>query len=156
MNRGNFLKLMYFISKHDSIVHDSIVQECLCGSGSRNALYTSPNMQILIILADIVQKTICKNVKKAGCFSILVDECKDCSKKEQLSLMKIFLPLLKHLVKMQRAFVATLLIHLEDDMIVSQRYDGAYIMSGKHSGVQQRIKAISPQAIYIYTVMHTL
>ena len=91
---------MYFISKHDSIVHDSIVQKCLCGLGSRNALYTSPNMQILIILADIVRKTICKNVKKAGCFSILVDECKDCSKKEQLSLMKIFLPLLKHLVKM--------------------------------------------------------
>ena len=42
---------MHFISKHDSIV-----QERLCGSGSHNALYTSPNMQNLIlnILADIV------------------------------------------------------------------------------------------------------
>ena len=40
---------------------------------------------ILNILADIVRKTICEKVKKAGCFSILVDESKDCSKKEQLS-----------------------------------------------------------------------
>ena len=36
----------------------------------------SPNMQNLIlnILADIVRKTISENVKKAGFFSILVDE----------------------------------------------------------------------------------
>ena len=29
-------------------------------------------------------------------------------------------------------------------------------MSGKHSGVEQRIKAIAPQAIYIHCYAHTL
>ena len=66
MNRGNFLELMHFISKHDSIVQDH-----LCGSGSH---YTHHQNLILNILADIVRKTISENVKKAGFFSILVDE----------------------------------------------------------------------------------
>ena len=41
-------------------------------------------------------------------------------------------------------------------MIVSQGYDGTSVMSGKHSGVQQHIKAILPQAIYIHCYAHTL
>lgn len=41
---------------------------------------------------------------------------------------------------------------LDIKWLVSQGYDGASVMSGKHAGVQQRIKEVAPQAIYIHTL----
>ena len=40
--------------------------------------------------------------------------------------------------------------------IVSQGYDGASVMSGQYSGVQQRLKAVAPYAIYVHCYAHTL
>lgn len=40
--------------------------------------------------------------------------------------------------------------------IVSQPYDGASVMSGICSGVQQRIKEVSPEAIYVHCYTHCL
>ena len=40
--------------------------------------------------------------------------------------------------------------------VVAQGYDGAAIMSGKCSGVQQKIKEIVPQAIYVHSLAHHL
>ena len=41
-------------------------------------------------------------------------------------------------------------------MILSDGYDGASVMSGQCSGVQQHIKVIAPQAIYAHCYTHTL
>ena len=41
-------------------------------------------------------------------------------------------------------------------VIVSQGYDGASVMSGACSGVQQRIKQVVPHAVYIHCYAHTL
>ena len=38
-------------------------------------------------MASIVQSRISMNVRKAGMYSILADETKDCSKREQLSIV---------------------------------------------------------------------
>ena len=56
--------------------------------GPKNATYTSPEMQnfILKVLGDMVRKKICTQVKNCY-FSILADETKDVSKKEQLSII---------------------------------------------------------------------
>ncbi len=35
-------------------------------------------------------------------------------------------------------------------MLVSQGYDGASVMSGVNTGVQQRIREVVPQAIYVH------
>lgn len=40
--------------------------------------------------------------------------------------------------------------------IVSQGYDGASVMSGHCSGVQQRIKVVAPQAVYVHCYAHCL
>ena len=45
---------------------------------------------------------------------------------------------------------------LDSTCIVSQGYDGASVMSGKCSGVQQRIKEVAPQAIYVHCYAHCL
>lgn len=53
-----------------------------------NAVYTSPIIQneLLHIMGEMVQNTIYSKIQEAGVFSILVDESKDCSNKEQLTL----------------------------------------------------------------------
>ena len=45
---------------------------------------------------------------------------------------------------------------LDMKWLVSQGYDGASVMSGKHSGLQQRIKEVAPQAICIHYHAHCL
>ena len=45
---------------------------------------------------------------------------------------------------------------LDPTCIVSQGYDGASVMSGKCSGVQQRIKEVAPQALYVHCYAHCL
>ena len=43
--------------------------------------------ELLCIMGQMVQSIICSKIQEAGLFSILIDESKDCSKKEQLSLV---------------------------------------------------------------------
>ena len=45
---------------------------------------------------------------------------------------------------------------LDPAAIVSQGYDGASVMSSHCSGVQQRIKQVAPQAVYVYCYAHCL
>ena len=82
-NRGNFLELLDLVAKHDTIIQQKITNT------PQNATYTSPQIQndLLHIMAGIVQRKISTDVRKAGIYSILADETKDCSKKEQLSIV---------------------------------------------------------------------
>ena len=81
LNKGNFLKLLNWIGKHDSKIAKKI--EGL----NENAKYTSPQIQnkVLQILADMVRKQIVEEVKTSGQFALIVDETKDVSKTEQIS-----------------------------------------------------------------------
>ena len=58
-------------------------------SGPKNATYTSPDTQntLLRLIASNVMGKICLSAKKAGIYSVLADETKDCSKVEQLSIV---------------------------------------------------------------------
>jgi len=47
-------------------------------------------------------------------------------------------------------------LKLDPTRIVSQGYDGASVMNGKCSGVQQRIREVAPHAIYIHCYAHNL
>ena len=81
LNKGNFLEILDMISNHDEIVKRRLQ------GGPRNAMYTSPGIQntILSLLGGMVRKEICDGVTNAEVFSLLVDESKDISKKEQMS-----------------------------------------------------------------------
>ena len=71
------------LAKHDNVVMERIKD------GPRNAMYTSPQVQNLLlnIMANMVQNTICSAVQSAGPFSVLADESKDISKTEQLTVV---------------------------------------------------------------------
>ena len=83
MNRGNFIEILALVAEHDPVVHHRL------SDGPKNASYTSPEIQntLLNVMASAVQKEICSEIQHAGVFSVLADETKDLSKKEQLSIV---------------------------------------------------------------------
>ena len=81
LNRGNFVEILKLIAGHDEIVKEKLT------CGPRNAVYISPIIQneLLHIMGEMVHNIICCKIRKAGLFSILVDESKDISRKEQVT-----------------------------------------------------------------------
>ncbi len=164
-NRGNLLEILILMAKHDSVVAARLLD------GPRNAIYTSSLIQnqILDILGNMVRKVVCIGAKEAGVFTILVDGTKDLSKKEQLSINLRYVDdqafirehfltyvhaesvnaesLTKIITECLQAF------QLDLNCIVSQGYNSASVMSGRCSGVQQRIKAVAPNAIYVHCML---
>lgn len=166
-NEGNFLAILNLIAKHDPFI-----DERLAAQG--NAKYTSHQIQneMLQVLANMVQKQIVAEVKESEVFSVLADETKDLQKKEQMSLVlryyysgavhESFLHFqsaesldAEGLTKM---IVGCLERHGLDyrNNLVGQGYDGASVMSGKHSGVSARIKSNARFAFYVHCSAHCL
>ena len=168
LNRGNFLEILSLVASHDTTVQERL----LCGP--RNAVYTSPDIQnsLLNVMANMVRKKICNAVREAGVFSLLADESKDCSKQEQLAIIlryvddkaiihENFLTYVQATSLTAESLAAYLVdtlreCQLDPESIVSQGYDGASVMSGRCSGVQQRLREFAPHAIYIHCYAHTL
>ena len=168
-NRGNFIEILKLISSHDEIVKEKLT------SGPRNAVYTSPIIQneLLHIMGEMVQDIICYKIREAGLFSILVDESKDISRKEQVTFVlrcidpkeatthEYFLTFVEaaslDAESLTQYIVSIITKHqLDLTCIVSQGYDGAAVMSGNCSGVQARLKEFAPYAIYIHCHAHIL
>ena len=112
-------------------------------------------------------------VQKVGYFSVLADETKDISKKEQLAVVVRYVDL--ETAKVNEHFLtyveATSLTaeslasyilevlkkyQLDTMLMVSQGYDGASVMSGTCSGVQKRIREHAPHVIYIHCHAHDM
>lgn len=105
-------------------------------------------------LAELVHSGIIKEVKESQVFSLLADETMDPSKKEQLSwvlryyydaaVYESFLDF-QQADNLDAASLTTMIISTLDGLeyrchLVGQGYDGASVMSGKHSSVSARIK----------------
>ena len=153
--------------------HDQILTKRL-NDGPQNALYISPLIQnsLLNIMGSMVRRKICDDIRKSVYYSILADETKDVSKKEQLTIVlrfvddnavihENFLTFVEaselNAAGLTSYILSVLKEHrLDPENIVSQGYDGASVMSGKYKGVQQRIKEIAPHAEYIHCYAHTL
>ena len=165
LNKGEILDM---ISNHDEIVKRRLQ------GGPRNAMYTSPGIQntILSLLGGMVRKEICDGVTNAEVFSLLVDESKDISKKEQISFVLRYVDVHGVICEHFLTFAEATSLNAEGlaknilevlakfelplDCLVSQGYDGASVMSGSCSGVQKRIQDAAPQAVYVHCFAHTL
>ena len=168
-NQGNFLEILKLISDHDEVIHQKL--QNLPG----NATYTSPEMQntLLKVMGSIVRDQICRKLRNASMYSILVDETKDLSKNEQVAIAfryvdvssaTIYERFLTY-VHAEKLDAESLVKHILDTLalyqldptfIISQVYDGASVMSGCLSGVQTRLKQHAPNAIYIHCNAHCL
>ena len=120
----------------------------------------------------MVRTSIICEVAQSEAFSVMVDETKDISKKEQMSFViryyyngsicESFLTfeaaerqdataLLQKIVQILQKYGLDYRNHL-----VGQAYDGASVMSGKDTGVQARIKSEAPLAFYVHWNAHCL
>lgn len=166
-NPGNFRAIFDLVATHDDCFRHSYE------GAARNALYTSPDIQnqLATIMGDMVREIICTDVRDVVYYSLLVDESKDVSKKEQMSIMlryvkdgcvhECFIGFV-HASDLDAASLAEYISTTLDacsislDNCISQCYDGASVMSGSCSGVQYRIRELAPCAIYTHCCAHRL
>jgi len=120
----------------------------------------------------MLRKLISDSIRQAGFFSLLADESKYASKKEQLAIVVRYVDGKAIIHEQFLTFVeatsltaetltsyliSTLTEHgLDPAFIVSQGYDGGSVMSGTCSGMQQRLKEVSPSVVYIHCYAHKL
>lgn len=163
-NKGNFLEICGLMAKHvDSFkcMHQSYFN---C---------TSPEVQneLIEICASEVRKQIVDKIQESGFFTLMADEAR-ASKTEQLSICVryadnldvkerfiSFVDCSSHadaagLYELLTSEVKSLGLH--NAAIVAQSYDGAAVMAGHVSGVQQKIKLDHPCAVYIHCLAHKL
>ncbi|XP_028395720.1 zinc finger protein 345-like [Dendronephthya gigantea] len=120
-------------------------------------------------LDDIILDEVTKEIQQAEYFALLVDETKDLSKQEQLTF--VLRSVFEYEVhgeflgfrNAEELTAESLSDAIQDEMkqigvninnLVAQGYDGAAVMSGKCSGVQERIKTVVPQALYVHCFAH--
>ncbi|KAH6926662.1 hypothetical protein HPB50_021177 [Hyalomma asiaticum] len=82
-NKGNFVELLNLFAKYDDIIGKKL------NGGAANAKYVHHSIQdqILEILSHITLTSIKEEMKSSQCFALIVDETKDLSKTEQLSVV---------------------------------------------------------------------
>ncbi|KAJ8876078.1 hypothetical protein PR048_023987 [Dryococelus australis] len=116
-----------------------------------------------------MKEEISKRIHKSGVFSTIVDEAQ-CFKDERMSIVLSYPENLHPQEKLigfvncskardSTSFAAAITdvlnnLHVEGMVMVAQLYGGASVMSGKHNGVQAKIKEQQPQATYIHCMTH--
>lgn len=165
LNKGNFLEILHLVGEEDEIVREYL--------SKKRGKYTSPGIQkeIIGIMEKIILNEISSEVAESQWFSIIADESKDMSGKEQLSVVvrylyqntiyEEFLGFI-HLLELDaqglKKSIYEVLQKCNIDLknCVGQTYDGASVMSGQSAGVQALIQNDVPQATYIHCYNHRL
>lgn len=169
LNRGNFQELLSLLSSVDVEFHEK------CKSMPSNAKYTSPEIQneLINIAASQIRHNISCDAIEANFITIMVDEARDVSRKEQMSLCIRYISKRNFDVREEfltfeamtdvdaEALCTSILaimktLGLVNCIVVAQCYDGASVMSGHVSGVQARIRDTYTCAVYIHCHAHRL
>lgn len=136
--------------------------------------YTSPDIQneLLQLMALHILREVSHDIAEAHCFSVLADECTDCSNKEQftVNIRWVDQHLKEHedfigLYQVSTIDADTLVSAIKDVLLrinVSisncrgQCYDGASNMSGAKKGVAAVIASEESRALYMHCFAHAL
>ena len=136
-------------------------------NGARNCTYLSNRAQndLIHAMGDLVLRNIVEDA------TVMMDKTTDVSGKEQTSIMIRFVDLediqerLIDLSTVCRTDSETLFKLLKDTLmshglnlsqVRGQCYDGASNMSGRHHGLQARVKLESPKVVYVHCYAHCL
>lgn len=165
-NRGLFLEITDLLAQYDPVLQDHFE------NSPRNATYTSMGIQneLIAALYRSVMEELKKELAIATSFSVIMDEASDYGHKEQVSVVLRYVDadyvIQERLVNLEptdstdaESLVQVLLgslskVGLTTDKLIAQCYDGASNMSGGIAGVQAKVKAIQPKAIYTHCYAH--
>ncbi|XP_016165282.1 zinc finger MYM-type protein 1-like [Arachis ipaensis] len=145
LNRGNFIELIKLLASCNQNVHNVVLE-----NAPGNAQYISPSVQkdILHIFARKVRATIREEIGDSK-FCIIIDEARDESKREQMSVVLRFVD--KHEIS------SVLSRHnLDVQNLREKGYDGASNMRGEWNGLQALFLKDCPFAYYIHCLAHRL
>ncbi|XP_025628739.1 uncharacterized protein [Arachis hypogaea] len=168
LNRGNFIELIKLLASCNQNVNNVVLE-----NAPGNAQYISPGVQkdILHIFARKVRATIREEIGDSK-FCIIIDEARDESKREQMSVVLRFVD--KHGCVQERFFdlihvsdTCSLTLKTEISSVLSrhnldvqnlrgQGYDGASNMRGEWNGLQALFLKDCPFAYYIHCLAHRL
>ncbi|XP_022860424.1 zinc finger MYM-type protein 1-like, partial [Olea europaea var. sylvestris] len=168
LNRGNFIELVDAFAKMNIEVGKVVLSNAL-----KNATYTSPDIQkeILSIMANRVRQGIRTEIGNAK-FSILVDEARDESSREQMAIILRFVN--SNGILTERFFAIksvsdTTSLNLKNqisDVLVrfnlqvqnmrGQGYDGANNMRGSWNGLHALFLKDCPYAYYVHCFAYRL
>ncbi|XP_024164619.1 zinc finger MYM-type protein 1-like [Rosa chinensis] len=167
-NQGNFLQLLQFL-----VDHNDEVRAVALKNAPANLRLTSPRIQKDIVNAAAVETTnvIMRNMSDAF-FSILVDESRDVSVKEQMAVtfryvdkngcvIESFIGI-EHVasttaISLKKAIDALFSKHgLSFSRLRGQGYDGASNMSGELNGLKTLILKENSSAFYVHCFAHQL
>ena len=138
-----------------------------------NAKYTSPEIQnqLIKIVGSAIFDEIIRRIKGAEVYAIMADETPDLGKTEQLAVLVPYVwngvveERLLAVEPMDETTAEALFRTIRDKLqqsgielskIRGQCYDGASNVSGIHTGLQARIKEISPSTIHTHCYAHVL
>lgn len=128
--------------------------------------------EILGFFASKIRKMLSEEIKKAGIYAIMMDETADISTQEQVSIcvrivdeelavsenfMGFYQTLNTKsdtLFKLLTDFLQNESLEIQD--MRGQCYDGASNMSGRLNGLQTKVRAIEPRALFIHCFGHSL
>lgn len=161
-NRGNFIEMM-----HSTSVLDDVIKKKMTEPKNARYLHHSIQSEIIHIMSNIIKKKISLEIKESIYLSVMVDETKDISKVEQLSIVVRYY---YHGELKERFLGFTPLTELDANSLflkikqmlnkcdidinncVAQTYDRANVMRGHLNGVQALLKKKSPK-LYIHIVL---
>jgi hypothetical protein len=167
-NQGNYLELLHFLSRNNEAIKRVTFSE----APKHNKL-TSPDIQkdITQAAAEEITNVIIKDLGDS-LFSILIDESRDISIKEQMAVVIRYVDNNGHIIErflgiqhvsdttassLKAAIEALFSKHgLSISRLRGQGYDGASNMRGEFNGLKALILNNNPSAYYVHCFAHRL
>ncbi|XP_050218045.1 uncharacterized protein LOC126668874 [Mercurialis annua] len=168
LQRGNFLEVVAWYAKMDETVRNVIG-----GNAPGNNQLTSPKIQKELVSSCASQVTLAILTELGDRkFSLLVDEARDCSVKEQMAVMIRFVNKKGEIIERFLAIehvsdtssrslkAAVDMLFARHNLSISrlrgQAYDGASNMRGEFNGLKALIQRENPFAFYVHCFAHQL
>ncbi|XP_050113874.1 uncharacterized protein LOC126592184 [Malus sylvestris] len=168
-NRGNYLELLQFLADHDEKIKAVVLDKA-----PGNLKLIAPSIQKDLVHSCSIEtiKTIISDMKNARFFSLLVDEARDVSIKEQMAVVLRYVDkngkVIERFVGVQHVPDTTsntlkesidAFFHFNElsfSNLRGQGYDSASNMKGEFNGLETKILNDQPCAFYVHCFAHQL
>ncbi|XP_063780940.1 zinc finger MYM-type protein 1-like [Pseudophryne corroboree] len=168
---GCFLGCLELIAQFDPFLENYIEQHGGAGSGDSNYMSSTTVEEFISLMGAKILDTIVHELKMAKYYSLIVDSTPDLSLVDRLAVVVRyvnkdgpverflrFVPIHSHTGEHLENTLLSVLSEENIDLCNcrGQSYDNASNMSAKYNGLQARICAINPLALYVPCSAHSL